>query len=285
MTAGGAAMTPGCGRPSAIPGAPALAAWEWGEPGGAPVLLLHSLAAHAHWWDWVAPSWARTRHVVALDFRGHGASGRAAPPAYGFADHAADAARALETLGPGRAIVVGHSLGAYVGALVAATRPERVAALVIADMLTGWSDELAAFARRQGERPAPEFPSLEETVARFRLQPPEPDVPAERVRHLAEAGSVPTASGGRRLAFDPAVFLHPPIDPWPFLGAIACETVVVRGERSAFMTREAAEGVARVIPRARLLEIAGAGHHLVVGAAEAFSATVGDALGLTVPPG
>jgi pimeloyl-ACP methyl ester carboxylesterase len=32
---------------------------EWGEPGRPPALLLHSLAAHSHWWDWSGPLLAR----------------------------------------------------------------------------------------------------------------------------------------------------------------------------------------------------------------------------------
>src|SRR3990167_6602471 len=84
----------------------ALGIAEWGGGPGPARLLLHSLAAHGHWWDWVAPLWAGGRRVVALDFRGHGRSAHAAPPAYAFDDYAADVADALDALDLDRVTLV-----------------------------------------------------------------------------------------------------------------------------------------------------------------------------------
>jgi len=131
----------------------ALEIAEWGRGDARPLLLLHSLAAHLHWWDWTAPLWAPQHHVVALDFRGHGGSAHADPPAYGFDEHASDAAGVLSALSLDRVVLIGHSMGAFVGALVAARYPERVEALVMADMLSGWTAEQAAAAAPQ---PQPE---------------------------------------------------------------------------------------------------------------------------------
>ena len=44
-----------------------------GRPG---IVLVHGGAAHAHWWDHVAPLLAQEYCVVALDLSGHGDSGR-----------------------------------------------------------------------------------------------------------------------------------------------------------------------------------------------------------------
>ena len=252
----------------------ALGLAEWGGGAGLPRLLLHSLAAHGHWWDWVAPLWAGGRRVVALDFRGHGQSAHAAPPAYAFDDYAADVAGTLDALGLDRAALVGHSLGGYVGALVAARYPARVGALVIADMLTGWTAEQAALAERQAGRPAPEFASPADAGARFRLQPPETHAPTEVLRHLGEAGVRPAASGGWRLGFDRAVFRHPPVDPWAFLPRIGCPVLVIHGEGSALMDRAAAARVATAIPRGTPSTLPGAFHHLVLDAPAAFATAV-----------
>ena len=89
-----------CGRSRSVAlGSLTLHAQEWGEPGRPPLVLLHSLAAHGHWWDWTAPYWAERFHVVALDFRGHGASAHVRPPAYAFTDHVGDVVGALAALG------------------------------------------------------------------------------------------------------------------------------------------------------------------------------------------
>src|SRR3989449_1254417 len=154
-----------------------LAAWEWGARERPAMLLLHSLAAHSHWWDGMAALLEDTFHIVALDFRGHGHSGHAMPPAYHFADYVADVVAALDVLGWRAPIVVGLSMGAYVGSMLAARHTERVGALVIGDMLTGWTDAMSERTRVMAERPAPAFASLDEAGARFCLPPPETPAP------------------------------------------------------------------------------------------------------------
>ncbi|MET0851927.1 MAG: alpha/beta fold hydrolase, partial [Candidatus Rokuibacteriota bacterium] len=138
-------MTPACGARRRLPGAGlSIAAGEWGTPGVPPALLLHSLAAHGHWWDWTAPLLAERVHVVALDFRGHGESQWAEPPAYRFDDHVADVVAAMDALGWEAPLVVGHSMGGYVAAYLAALHARRVWRLVVADVLTGWTADVQA---------------------------------------------------------------------------------------------------------------------------------------------
>ncbi|TMD34701.1 MAG: alpha/beta fold hydrolase, partial [Chloroflexi bacterium] len=56
---------------------------EWRPEGEArpdpPVLLLHGLSSNARYWDRLARE-LRGRHLVALDQRGHGLSGRPSKP-------------------------------------------------------------------------------------------------------------------------------------------------------------------------------------------------------------
>ncbi len=264
----------GCGAPFgvAVDGI-RLALADWGGA-GQPLVLLHSLAAHLHWWDWAAPCWTPRHRVVALDFRGHGASAHVAPPAYGFDDHAHDVEGALAALGLGRVVLVGHSMGGYVGAVVAARRPELVEALVIADMLSSWSPEQAAAAERQLARPPAEHAGPAEAAARFKLQPPETTAAPEMLRHLGERGVKEVAPGRWGLAFDRGVFGHPPVDPWPVLPGIRCPTLVIHGEGSRVMNRAEAGRVAAAIPRASVVTLAGAYHHLVLDAPAPFAAAV-----------
>ena len=60
---------------------------EWGEATNPALILLHGGSAHAHWWDHIAPTLARTYRVLALDLRGHGESAWTHPPAYEIADY------------------------------------------------------------------------------------------------------------------------------------------------------------------------------------------------------
>jgi pimeloyl-ACP methyl ester carboxylesterase len=267
---------PSCGAPRrlAVHGLE-LALHAWGGPGAPPALLLHSLAAHAHWWDAVAPRLAERLHVVALDFRGHGASAPSPGGAYAFADHVADVEAVVAALGwTEPPLVVGHSMGGYVAALLAATHPSRVRRLVVADVLTGWSDAMDARARAQASRPGPVFASAAEAGARFRLAPPETTAPADLLRHLGEAGVVERRPGAWEHAFDRRVFLHPAPDPWPFLPRVACPTLVVRGELSPVMDGDAAARFAAAVAHGRVAEIAGAHHHLVLDAPDGFASLV-----------
>jgi pimeloyl-ACP methyl ester carboxylesterase len=94
---------------------------------GEPVVLLHGLASTHRWWDLVARRLPGYR-VVRFDHRGHGCSG-APPDGYDLAHLATDVLAVLDRLDIARAVLAGHSLGAAVALRLAATHPERVAAL------------------------------------------------------------------------------------------------------------------------------------------------------------
>lgn len=70
--------------------------------------------------------------VLAPDLRGRGHSARLPGP-YGLAAHVADLLAVLDDAGARRAVLVGHSMGAYVVARVAAEHPDRAAAVVLLD--------------------------------------------------------------------------------------------------------------------------------------------------------
>jgi pimeloyl-ACP methyl ester carboxylesterase len=236
---------------------------EWRGGGRPPALLLHSLAANSHWWDWAARVLASRFDVVALDFRGHGGSDHARPPAYRFDDHVGDVAAVLGHLGWTAPLVVGHSMGAYVAASLAARHPDRVGALVIADMLTSWSEEMDRRAKAQAVRRSV-FGSAQDAAARFRLTPPETAAPPERLEHLGRTSVTERQPGAWEPAFDRQVFLHPPPDPWPFLPDVEAPTLVLRGAASAVMSGEAAACVAAAVRMGEVVEIPGTFHHLVV---------------------
>lgn len=264
-----------CGAPRAVEvGDLRLLLHEWGEPDRRPVLLLHSLAAHSHWWDWVAPRLAEDARVVAMDLRGHGGSDWVVPAAYRAEDHARDALAVLDGLGWRAPLVMGHSLGGYVGATLAALHPERVGALVIVDTMTQWNERETAWAMEQAERPGQEFGTHEEAGARFRLSPRETTAPAEWLRHLGEMGVQESRPGRWEPTFDRQVFAHARPEAWPLLPSVTCPTLVVRGAGSTIMSRDAGQRVAATVKRGRFAEIDGVYHHLILDDPARFVALV-----------
>ena len=73
-----------------------------------------------------------TNPVLAPDLRGRGRSQHLPGPA-GIAQHAADCAAVVEASGGAPLVVVGHSMGGFVGTVLAAQRPDLVRALVLVD--------------------------------------------------------------------------------------------------------------------------------------------------------
>ena len=101
-------------------------------PSGPPVVLLHGLGAR---WQVFQPLMLRLAdgwQLSAVDFRGHGRSGRA-PGSYRLADFRADAVRFITATTDPPVVVYGHSLGGWVGLTIAAEHPELVRALIVAD--------------------------------------------------------------------------------------------------------------------------------------------------------
>ncbi|MGC2324038.1 MAG: alpha/beta hydrolase [Terriglobales bacterium] len=99
---------------------------------GAPVVALHGLTATYITFMGVAERLRGRRPLFAPDLRGRGDSDKPDGP-YGIAQHARDVAQAMRALGLGASVIVGHSMGAFVAAALAAVEPELVTGLILVD--------------------------------------------------------------------------------------------------------------------------------------------------------
>jgi pimeloyl-ACP methyl ester carboxylesterase len=105
--------------------------WPADSPGAPVALLLHGITSNAMVWARVAGELAGEFELVAPDLRGRAGSA-ALPGPYGLGAHAEDVAAVLARFGD--AVLVGHSMGAFVAALAASgTTRYRVRGLVLVD--------------------------------------------------------------------------------------------------------------------------------------------------------
>jgi pimeloyl-ACP methyl ester carboxylesterase len=104
-----------------------------GPTSGAPVVLaVHGITASSRAWLTVARHLGDRVTVIAPDLRGRGASA-GLPGPYGIAAHLEDLEAVLDFAGVVRAVLAGHSMGAYIVPRLAASHPERAEAVVMVD--------------------------------------------------------------------------------------------------------------------------------------------------------
>ncbi|WP_133884601.1 alpha/beta hydrolase [Streptomyces sp. BK208] len=109
-----------------------LACQASGPSDAPPLVLLHALGEDAADWDVVAPVFARSRRVYALDLRGHGRSDWLGE--YSLQRMRDDVLGFLDALALDRVDLLGHSMGGVVAYLLAEDCPQRVDRLVLEDV-------------------------------------------------------------------------------------------------------------------------------------------------------
>ncbi|MFD1825451.1 alpha/beta fold hydrolase [Mumia zhuanghuii] len=237
----------------------------WGRAGAPVVVLVHGGAAHAGWWDHVAPFLTAAHRVVALDLSGHGESDRRA--SYDLETYAAEvlAVADAEAAGSGeKPCVIGHSMGGFVVLTAAREHGVRLAGVCAIDSpVQQMSPEARAW--RASGRHAPGnkvYPSREAVVARFRPLPEDgPALPYVR-DHLAPA-SVREVEGGWTWKFDPNVFFGAQMEPED-LAKTVCPTALIRGERGLATTDITSTVAERLGGHVPVTVVPDAGHHIML---------------------
>jgi pimeloyl-ACP methyl ester carboxylesterase len=241
---------------------------------GTPLLFVHGHLASSASWKRVLESAAGGRPAIAVDVPGFGMSDRPWPYDYTVEGWASSLEAFLDARGIGRAVLVGNSLGGAAVMVIAARRPERVAALVLVDAISP-------------ETPIPwpaavlRTPVLGEIA--LALTTRTSVAIGLRTKMYARASSVTadavddawrplTIRGTRRAAL--AAIRS---DPKPFLGLesrISVPTLVIWGEQDRMIPLEEGRRLAARIRGARLAIIPDAGHLPMREEPEKFSEAV-----------
>jgi pimeloyl-ACP methyl ester carboxylesterase len=233
--------------------------------GGTPIVLLHGLGTCTFLWRHIAPDLADAGHTAyAMDLFGHGESDRTPDADLSILAQAEYLDAAMTALRLARAVLVGVDLGGDVALRLAATRPDRVRKLVLIN--TPAFDEI----------PARDVTMLQRSTARFAFQVTRGVLGASTLLEMLLTESVakpehmPTRLVARYLAPFAgrdgvshllrlgAAIRRSDVDDLN-LGGITAPTLVVRGDRDAWIGPEIAERLAREIPRATLVRVSESG--------------------------
>lgn len=260
---------------------------EFGEPTLPPLICLHGFMGTGHNWDTFASRVSHRFHVLAPTARGHGDSAR--PENYDdmFAP-VHDVAALMDALDLPSAMVMGHSMGALVGAGVAVFHPDKVSKLVMGDAGPDSDPEGAERLYRIMCDWQQEFGTTEE-VAGF-IRDHFEDLREDEVRRWASYGVSYDPDGKYRMKLDPALVrarvdqgpnvLPPGENPlWQFVPQTKCPTLIVRGVRTIFLPRASADRMVAEMPDARLVEM-DSGHLLWMENPEGFYEAVRAFIGL-----
>lgn len=252
-----------------------LHAIDHGKPGerGKPILLLlHGTAAHAHWWDWVAPAMADRFRPVAVDVRGHGDSGWAedySPEAF-TADLEAWIEWARRESGASPALI-GHSMGGMIALHLHEFRVPQLAALVVVDTALRLTERILEEVRGVGSRPSRPWASREEFVAKFRMIPSAGKADPAHIAHVARHSVRRLEDGTWLLKADRNFHRdRTGFDNRPAWLRVRAPAMYVAGEFSDRLSPEDKEWFRRDLPHVRVEVIPGAHHHVFMDAPEVF---------------
>lgn len=246
---------------------------DYGTSGRRPMLCVHGGAAHAHWFDFIAPGFTSDHHVFALDQRGHGDSAWADPQTYAWQTFAADVNALVEKLDLRDYVLVGHSMGGMVSLVTASTYPERIGKLVIVDSVMLMPMERVTRMNAFGQTPARTYATQEELVARYRLEGGEQNLTAPEVlRRMALHASRQNADGTWQHKADRRVYANfKQIAGIPMWGKIKVPTLAIRGgAHSPRFTPDIMAEIHALAPQVQVTTVHDSDHHVTLDNPQGF---------------
>jgi 3-oxoadipate enol-lactonase len=217
------------------------------------LVLLHPIGVERGWWDEYAAIWQARYEVVAIDFRGHGASSPITAPVT-LSDHAADVSAVLRHAQLGAAHVAGVSMGGMVAQCLAIEAPQQVRSLILCATAGAFPDTVRPGIRGRGDmqRAGAMAEVAENTLTRwFRADAPRPDL-LERCRQRLLADDWYSWSASWEAISQ--------LDNLAALAAVRVPALVVAAGADASIPAVLAQQLADALPAGRLVTVPDASH-------------------------
>ena len=242
----------------------ALNVAEFDSPSAdAPVMVLvHGYGSNWNTWGRVVDKLAAEFHVFAVDLRAMGRSG-----SYGKGSSrqtwADDIAAVIPKLSDEPVYLIGHSLGGWVTAAVAAAHPELISKAILVEPYSGANSEVRKEARK---RPAEERGLRAQQIRDART--PEDLIPAVTEQYAGASEDSIKRIAVMWFQMDPALEEGPVSsreDEETFddmFSSIKCPTLMINGasDKGGILSEEESERVAGLIPDIRVLTWPKVGH-------------------------
>ncbi|MGD9077590.1 MAG: alpha/beta hydrolase [Desulfobacteraceae bacterium] len=250
-----------------------LAVWEGTEKH---ILCLHGITANCRCWDVIAPVLSPKHRVLAMDLRGRGLSEKPGT-GYSLEHHIRDMNCVMDGMGLQQAVIMGHSLGAFITLAFGAEHPERVDRLILVDGGGDLSEEQMDKVF-EGIKPALDrlgkvFPSADAYLETMRQAPYiQPWSSATETYYRYEIEEV---EGGVRSNINPAHIEEEAENvrkakSASFYQRISCKVLVLRATEGLFsqddllLPEDVVQGMISEIPDARRVDIRGTNHYGIV---------------------
>ncbi len=225
---------------------------------GTPVVLVHGFPLDHAMWNAQIDALSENHRVIVPDLRGFGRSG-ASDGTVTMQQFADDLAALLDGLEVDRPVVVcGLSMGGYVALQFWQKYRSRLRGLILCDTrAVSDTPEMAAARLEMAERVLREGPAplVEGMVPKLFAQTTaqeQPEMVDSLRRVMMDSNPKGIAAAARGMAQRPEMVSR--------LAEIDCPTLVIVGEQDAISTPDEMRTIARAIPNARFVEIAGCGH-------------------------
>lgn len=248
---------------------------QWGHEGKS-ILCIHGITANCRCWDVMASGLSPDHRVMAMDLRGRGLS-ESPDSGYSIAHHCKDILAILDDLGLEKAVIMGHSLGAFIAMAFGAQYSERVDRIILVDGGGKLSEiqmmKVFAGIKSSLDRLGRVFPSFEDYLDLMKTAPFFKEwTPALETYYRYEIEEV---AGGVRSSVHPAHIQEERenlglIDISEFYGKIPCPVLVLRAtdgmvaEDDLLLPQDVVDTMVRKISHARYVDIPGTNHYSIV---------------------
>jgi 3-oxoadipate enol-lactonase len=243
---------------------------------GSPLVLMHGYTGDITDWRNQLPAFNPSFRILALDLRGHGASGGPADHAAYTIDHFRDDVEALiDDLGFDRYHLVGHSMGGAISQEIALQSPERLLSLTLHDT----TDEFSAASNNSVFQMYRDYRfNLAETqgmLAVSRIKPPFPAPPHMPAERIAE-----TDIRLSKMSVDAFIGAWNGLAAWPGTrgersASIKAPTLVIYGDLDTEFLIRGSKRLAENIPNAELAVIPQTAHSPQWERPDLFNAALG----------